>query len=642
MALLIGFLFLLNPVQAFYLNADYTLDTGNLSVISHGIFTSNVSVPDCFSKTYTSGEIHFNNTQCLNYENATFFFEVLNDTWNGYKHLTGGDKEIFVYITYWLTDASNLDPLNLPRIGLYWVQDTTLKGLVAEYQLTGSDIATGTWHTKGLSGVIPAEATGYYASFNWDWQGIPPYATIKFSAYDTRTYDLVDTGVDITDTYYRDKCNTTVSPIFTPFAVTREGKLVKMRYTGPVYAGRFCGVVLLDKSLVTRLMVYEDRVCTSAPCHQYYVARDWAVQISYAGTVGYYTNILLLDRLDRLKVRGTAMDTYPLADPNRRDCENRTGFSSVDIDLIEGQLGGSVNLGSICYEIDDYFRKEVDIGSYFLTGDNYRLASYSGIGSIFREASSWEPFFDSISCKQRQTFCSGNILRSITSSCFLLNETSCLEWGCRPDGLACNPFTVGCFCTAPMELTCYNTTGHIVEQHVCTWGCNETTRACNPNPETGEPETFCTVDADCEPCIVGNNTLFTQPKCIGGTCHYSVSTYCEYGVLPAPACSCAPKPYTEQGQEWVTALTGLPAPVVFLLFAMVISLAVGGGITYYVNKASQGGMGGTGLGVIFGIAFLGMLFVFVNAGWVDVLLYVLLIVIAGLMISYQIVKAVGG
>lgn len=643
LALLIGFLFLLSPAQAFYINADPTLDTGNLTVISHGISTSNASAPECFSKTYSSGEIHFNNTYCLNYENVTFFFEVLNYTWTGYKHLVGGDKEILVKINYSLTDNSNLAPLNLPRIGIYWVQDTTLKGQVAEYQLTGSDISTGVWHFLNLTGIIPPEATGYYVSFNWEWNAIPSYTTIKFTEFDTRTYDLIDTGTDITDTYLETVCNYTGTK-YDPFAITREGKLAKVRYTGPVYEGRYCGVLLLDRALVTRLMTYEDRVSPSVPAHQMYIARDWAIQKSFASQVVgqyYWTNQILLDKIKTGYVRGTALDTSG-TDPNQKDCTNITGRASVDVDYIEGELGGSVTLGLICDQIGDSFRENVDISSGFLTGDNWRFASYSGIGHTFQEASPFSPFFDSTSCKQRQTFCIANWLRTLTSECFTLNETSCGLWGCDDEGLTCNPITVGCFCTAPQELTCYNTTGHITEQHVCTWGCNETVNACNPNPETGEPETFCNVDADCSVCVTGINTIFTKPVCIGGTCHYTVSTYCTYGILPAPICACAPKPYTETASEYVGTFLGIPPAMALFLIAILSCLGVSGGITYYIGKTTEGGIGGTGLGIIFGITFIAMLFAVTWVGWVDILVFIILLILAGMLVAWQIVKAVGG
>ena len=291
---------------------------------------------------------------------------------------------------------------------------------------------------------------------------------------------------------------------------------------------------------------------------------------------------------------------------------------------------------------------------YSIWGDNFWSESNSNIiGSQFRFYSTqipygtcptvdygvYEDMFETRCAGD--TECSGGVQKYINTECRSQIIQDCGNCGCLNEDI-CKTGVDRWYCLTGYELVHENTNCTIVDSLICNYGCNSTLLSCNPDPETGQEQTACDNDADCITyCTDGiPSNRFYNGQCLSGQCSYSMEA-CEYGCDPLTL-ACAGEPITESATEWIEVWFGIDeAGAKFLIFVLVDLLSAGI-LTYYISKAGQGVGGASGLGAIFGIVTILWLVYFASIGWINAVIFVVLIILTGLITVYSLLKIFGG
>jgi len=224
-----------------------------------------------------------------------------------------------------------------------------------------------------------------------------------------------------------------------------------------------------------------------------------------------------------------------------------------------------------------------------------------------------------------------------------LSECTWQGGQCNDEGTLCIEGQAGLQCIDAYTLDNLDYLGYSVwdEPMNCDYGCNETTSWCNDNPSTGEPDIYCTVDSDCDDyCSEAQSTLWTGGICSGGSCVYTVNEDCEYGCNPLSDGACAIEPVLEEVIVPATGmLLGWGESATKFFLAIVITLVGASVVTYFVSL--KGGFGGGG--IVFGITTIAgiILFTAIENPWIDPVVMVILVILSGILVAYQITKSMG-
>lgn len=282
----------------------------------------------------------------------------------------------------------------------------------------------------------------------------------------------------------------------------------------------------------------------------------------------------------------------------------------------------------------------VDLSSIISQGSTMKFSNWLQVLST-----GWIPFFTpSITCES-YTYCSyyapgKGAMYQLMPDCNTRILYNCTWLGglCNDAGTACEYGTVGVYCKDDFTLVNVNSSGYPIWQMICHWGCNYTAKACNPDPNTQMPETYCVASRDCPSKFCSGNVLFSGAYCTEQqVCSWSNSIICQYGCNQLLGI-CNPKPVSEAVIQVVGTLLGFDEPSTKMFLSVIITLIVATIVTYVVSV--KGGFGGGG--IVFGISVIAMLIMFTYIGWIDIVLVVLLVILTGIIVAYSITKMIGG
>lgn len=368
---------------------------------------------------------------------------------------------------------------------------------------------------------------------------------------------------------------------------------------------------------------------------------------------GYNQNVEKIGMItyaDRIEYCGTELHCIDIEDP---------AIESGD------HCGGTINNGQIDfsnYGNYTYLLSQTVIGNNYsfgnLVDDGCTDVSIYPTGGTQMQITGWfsglttglMPYLNNLVVCDTNTYCSddgfgqASIFR-LGTNCVTTKLSECTWQGgfCNDEGTACVEGQAGLQCIDDYTLDNLDYLGYSIwdEPKDCTYGCNETTNWCNDNPSTGEPDLFCEVNSDCDDyCSELQDTLWTGGICSGGSCVYTVNEDCEYGCNPISDGACAIEPVLEKVIVPATGMIlgwGESATKFFL--AIVITLLSASVVTYFVSL--KGGFGGGG--IVFGITTIAgiILFTAIEDPWIDPVVMVILVILSGIIVAYQITKSMG-
>jgi hypothetical protein len=197
----------------------------------------------------------------------------------------------------------------------------------------------------------------------------------------------------------------------------------------------------------------------------------------------------------------------------------------------------------------------------------------------------------------------------------------------------CNPAVAHWVCAVNnTQAWYYDSQCNFQKAVACNFGCSG--GGC-----IGQP--FCNVSSSCAPTMCQNSTLYSNPYCtVDGLCSYNTQSLCQYGCSSIFN-NCNPKPASVVVCAIVMPFMGFSdcASAEFMI-ALIASLIVSTLITVVVSY--KGGFGGGG--IVFGISFIAMviLFAMTNPPWINPIAVILLVILAGILVAWQLGKIVSG
>ena len=404
--------------------------------------------------------------------------------------LIPANKEIGVYVRYYINDTSDIDDIAI--LGIY-----DHNGEINDDEGNSQNLtwANG-WNTQTV--YIPAKMIDYNATF-WLWIGYndpDSDLNISIAEFDIFTFDQIESLPAIfSSSFAKDRCENTGSPSValasTGIIDNRDGN-VKISYFTTGSPRNFqCSVIQYNNTVMTRRTLDVD---ITANDEYFFIARD--IVLLGIGDAGVCKECALYHRISPGVVVFTCLETSD---------------HSPSVPKLEGSSTGNLSISTIY----DVCQADTTVGvrqQHLLpvfTGEQWRYMLDYGDPL---QNTDWLDMFSQF-CRT-ETQCSGNVVYSVNYDCSTTQLYDCGVLGCNSDGDDClfpldsNGSTLepGQYCCSDIGTCAINNNYAYLDISTVT---GVTTKSCIPPKicrEITDTSILCLTDQELEDYLVGSET----------------------------------------------------------------------------------------------------------------------------------------